>query len=70
MKWVFFWVKLLAFVLPLLARLAYPPDLYPDDLKVSQNGIIIRSLTWRLDWLLWHRLGGASGAPRLREGCS
>lgn len=62
--------KTLAFVLPLLSRLAYPPDLYPDDLKVSQNGIIIRSLTWRLDWLLWHCPGGASGAPRLRGGCS
>lgn len=30
--------KTLAFVLPLLSRLAYPPDLYPDDLKVSRNG--------------------------------
>ena len=26
--------KTLAFVLPLLARLQYPPEVYPDDLKV------------------------------------
>ena len=27
--------KTLAFLLPLLSRLRYPPDVYPEDLKVS-----------------------------------
>ncbi len=29
--------KTLAFLLPLLSALQYPPDLYPEDLKVQSN---------------------------------
>lgn len=29
--------KTLAFLLPLLAQLSYPPDTYPEDLKVSSE---------------------------------
>ena len=32
--------KTLAFLLPLLARLSYPPDTYPEDLQVRSD------LTW------------------------
>ena len=29
--------KTLAFLLPLLSALQYPPDVYPDDLKVTKS---------------------------------
>ena len=34
--------KTLAFLLPLLSALQYPPDVYPDDLKViTRPGVLI-----------------------------
>ena len=43
--------KTLAFLLPLLARLSYPPDTYPEDLKVRSDTEWLGS-----ELLLWHQL--------------
>lgn len=32
--------KTLAFLLPLLSRLQYPPEVYPEDLKVSSSVLL------------------------------
>ncbi|KAK9856421.1 hypothetical protein WJX84_004394, partial [Apatococcus fuscideae] len=56
--------KTLSFVMPLLARLQYPPAVYPEDLKGPQAVIVAptRELGVQIVMLIYKLLGGTTSA--------